>query len=463
MSAKQSNRKQRTTAARRSQPRRAATQPRNPEIRFDDLGPLWQRWLGANQDKPVPLDRWLKQAHNRQQGLSPAQRWALNSAMIQASRFQQLAQALEDQFFQDDEIDWQQWDLQWQAGQLRGDAFWYWIGLRGHGQWLKSRHQLRDTSYRERLFAALKQQALEQPLSPLWCLWHGIRPQWLALLQQRAQQSGWSDKQLQSFIKKQCDFPPLWLRAKAGTNLAELEQSLNQQGVDAQLKHINGSEVLAAFGGKAVQSSSQYQQGEIEIQDLASQQIAAAVGARPGDKIWDACAGAGGKSLALASALNGKGSVTATDIQQYKLDELKRRAKRAQLQNIRQFCWDGEQPLKLPAEIRKQHGFDRILVDAPCTAAGTWRRNPDARWRFSASDSQQLQTLQQQLLQHASAALRPGGVLVYATCSWQLSENEQQIDTFLQHNPDFTLDEQCMLGAPLEDADCMFYARLLKR
>jgi len=242
--------------------------------------------------------------------------------------------------------------------------------------------------------------------------------------------------------------------------LAALEQSLISQGIDAQLKNINGELLIAAYGGKALHSSAEYKQGQIEIQDLASQQIAAAVNAQPGLKIWDACAGAGGKSLAMATPMAGKGSITATDLKQFKLDELKRRAKRAEIQNIRTFVWDGNDPLRLPAEIKKQQGFDRVLIDAPCTSAGTWRRNPDARWRFNAEDTRQLCELQQQLLNHACKSVRPGGELVYATCSWQISENEKQVENFLTSHAEFELLEQCMVGAPDEDADCMFYARL---
>ena len=460
--------------------RRKHTPHAGAMIDFGVLEHSWQRWLDANQETPQPLDRWLKrqqqlpvQLGSLQQGnqpsatkLSAAQRWQLNAALIKANRFQQLAAALEAQFRQEEEIDWLHWDQQWQPtelNRLNAQALWYWIGLRAGGDWMRSRHQLRDTTYRERLYAMVQQQALEQPLSPLWCLWHGVRPQWLALLKQRANQSGWSDKQLQSFIKKQCDFPPLWLRLSPETDIDALAEALQAQGIDAQLKHINGEQHLAAYGGQAVQTATEYKAGAFEIQDLASQQIAAAVDAKAGDKVWDACAGAGGKSLAIAARMSGRGSVTATDLHEFKLNELKRRAKRAQIQNIRTFSWDGQQPLRLPAEIRKQQGFDWVLVDAPCTSAGTWRRNPDARWRFNNSDTRQLQQLQQQLLQHASDAVRPGGHLVYATCSWQVAENEHQVEQFLSQHPQFELLEQCMLGAPDEDADCMFYAKLQRQ
>ncbi|WP_420591632.1 RsmB/NOP family class I SAM-dependent RNA methyltransferase [Bacterioplanoides sp.] len=475
-SSKRSNTRGTTNRSGKTQYRGGQQQQNISEIHHDELVQLWQQWREAQQDTPQPLDRWLSKYHSTARQRRPSNKitsrsvWLQNAAMMTAARFQQLAAALEAQYRQEHEIDWLDWDQQWQEqqlDQLNPEAMWYWLGLRTQADWLssykKSSTELRDTSYRQRLFEALQHQALEQPLTPLWLLWHGIRPQWLPLLEQRAQQSGWNNKQLQNFVKKQTSFPPLWLRAKPDADLEALQLSLSNQGIGAQLKHINGESLLAAYGGKALQSSEEYQAGQVEIQDLASQQIAAACQAAPGMKIWDACAGAGGKTLAMAAQMNGKGSVTATDLKTFKLDELKRRAKRAEIQNIRTFAWDGNAPLRLPAEIKKQQGFDRVLIDAPCTSAGTWRRNPDARWRFNSEDTEQLCQLQQQLLTHAADAVRPGGELVYATCSWQLSENEQQIEQFLQQHTQFELLEQCMVGAPDDDADCMFYARLLKR
>jgi 16S rRNA (cytosine967-C5)-methyltransferase len=152
----------------------------------------------------------------------------------------------------------------------------------------------------------------------------------------------------------------------------------------------------------------------------------------------------------------------ATDLHSYKLEELKRRAKRAGVYNIRTFEWQGREALRLPAEAARQQGFDWVLVDAPCTSAGTWRRNPDARWRFHAADTAELLDLQKTILDSASQAVRRGGQLVYATCSWQVSENEAQVAGFLTAHPDFTLQSSTLVGAPEWDADTMFVA-VLKR
>lgn len=234
--------------------------------------------------------------------------------------------------------------------------------------------------------------------------------------------------------------------------------TLAAEGVDVCLDQTG----LSARGGTPLQSTGVYRAGGVEIQDHASQQIAAAVAVKPGQKVWDACAGAGGKSLAIADRMNNKGVLVATDLQSYKLEELKRRAKRARIYNIRSFSWNGDEPLSLPKEIAQQQGFDWVLVDAPCSSSGTWRRNPDARWRFSTEDTEELTTLQRKILCAASAGVRPGGRLVYATCSWQVSENEERVMDFLQTHREFALLRQTQLGAPGEDADTMFVAVMQK-
>ena len=103
-----------------------------------------------------------------------------------------------------------------------------------------------------------------------------------------------------------------------------------------------------------------------------------------------------------------------------------------------------------------------MLIDAPCSSAGTWRRNPDARWRFDTNDTNELIQLQKQLLTNAAPAVRAGGHLVYATCSWQVSENEQQIEWFVQKNPEFSVQSQRVLGLPELNSDTMFVAVLVR-
>lgn len=425
-----------------------------------DLQTLWTQWQ-MQAPKPA-LDRWLRAQRRPNAELN--QILAQNEALFHALRFQQLACALE-QLLQDEHTELNAWSERWQEDdtrQLHATAFWYWIELRSQRSWGFAR-AVRQPEQRQALFERLQAQVKAAPLSPLALLWHGLQPGWLPLLQERARRSGWAATDLQRFLNMQNQQPPLWLRVNElqgpadADSLRQLQQQLQEDGVTAQLR----DNALCATGGKGVQQSALFRSGRIEVQDFASQQIALALNPQPGEKIWDTCAGAGGKSLALASRMQNKGALVATDLHSYKLDELKRRASRAGAHNIRTFVWNGSEPLRLPQEIARHGGFDKILVDAPCTATGTWRRNPDARWRFNDSSLQELLALQQQLLTQAAAALRPGGLLAYATCSWLTAENEDQVARFAAASG-FTVQEQRLLGAPQFDSDCMFVA-ILKR
>ncbi|WP_320820765.1 RsmB/NOP family class I SAM-dependent RNA methyltransferase [Thalassolituus sp.] len=427
-------------------------------ITYEQLHSLWLRWQ-AMSPRP-PLDRWLKQhaaGWRRHQG--EPMPMAVSDAMIQGVRYMQLACALEAVQRQGANIDWMTWDDTWQpddSDQLSRNNFWYWIHQRCEGRWRVPQDW--NSGSRKQCFIDFQERAMSNPLSPEWMLWHGLRPQWLPLLQQRAERSRWSDMDLQRFVEQQSARPPLWLRINTNESPEAILPQLLDAGIQADIR--NGT--LCAQGGNGLQQSEPYKAGKVEIQDLASQQLSNMVAARKGDKVWDCCAGAGGKTLAIASRMEQKGVVVATDLHQFKLDELKRRAKRASYLNIRTFTWDAEAPLRLPAEVARQQGFDWVLIDAPCTASGTWRRNADARWRFDASDSAEMEALQQKILNNACAAVRKGGHMVYATCSWQLSENEEAVATFLANHPEFTLESQQMVGAPQQDADCMFVAKMTR-
>lgn len=177
--------------------------------------------------------------------------------------------------------------------------------------------------------------------------------------------------------------------------------------------------------------------GEIEIQDEGSQLVALLVGARPGERVVDFCAGAGGKTLAIAAQMMNKGHVIACDISAGRLKRGAERFRRAGLHNIetRLLASETDKWVK-----RHKAGFDRVLVDAPCSGTGTWRRNPDARWR--APEEQGLDglvALQARILASAARLVKPGGRLVYATCSMLTEENEAQVAAFLAAHPAFTV------------------------
>jgi 16S rRNA (cytosine967-C5)-methyltransferase len=192
---------------------------------------------------------------------------------------------------------------------------------------------------------------------------------------------------------------------------------------------------LRIDGRRPVTSGPAFQTGLIEIQDEGSQLVAAMVGATPGMRVVDWCAGAGGKTLALAGAMENRGQIVACDVSAPRLEGAVRRLRRAGVHNVeRHLVEPGDKWLK-----RRAGTFDRVLVDAPCTGTGTWRRNPDARLRLKENDLAELLPKQASILDTAQSLVRKGGRLVYATCSLLEEENEAQVISFLLRHPEFTV------------------------
>lgn len=174
--------------------------------------------------------------------------------------------------------------------------------------------------------------------------------------------------------------------------------------------------------------------GDVEIQDEGSQLVAALVDAQPGERVVDFCAGAGGKTLAMASQMANKGMVIACDVSEGRLKRAAQRLRTAGLHNVQTRVLQGQRD---PWVKRHKGGFDRVLVDAPCSGTGTWRRNPDARWRDGGAGLETLTALQADILDSAARLVKPGGRLVYATCSLLPQENEAQVEAFLATHPEF--------------------------
>jgi 16S rRNA (cytosine967-C5)-methyltransferase len=194
---------------------------------------------------------------------------------------------------------------------------------------------------------------------------------------------------------------------------------------------------------RAVTSGPAFQGGLVEIQDEGSQLVAALVDARPGMRVADWCAGAGGKTLALAMTMHNRGQLLACDISAHRLDGAVRRLRRAGVHNVeRHLTAAGDKWAK-----RRAGSFDRVLVDAPCTGTGTWRRNPDARLRLTPADLAALLPKQAAILDEAAKLVRSGGRLVYATCSLLPEENEAQVSGFLDRHPAFRLRPLSEVGA----------------
>ena len=282
---------------------------------------------------------------------------------------------------------------------------------------------------------------------PGWLL-----PQWDA----RVARSKWSPEQQLLFLGSQILAAPFHVRlspSPAGMQLRELWL--------ANGKLTIASDGALICGGEGRELPSPLRNGLCGIQDGSSQKCLLGMDLRPGLRVWDVCAGNGGKTLLAAEALENRGVLVATDIASGKLKNLKERVRRSGWQNIRLQHWDGENLRDFGREVEKRAGFDRVIVDAPCSATGTWRRDPEARYRITRSGLSELTRHQSRLLSLGWSALKPGGQLVYITCSWLPEENEAQVEAFLERNPGRLLN-QSEWGLPHDDANSMFSAVLQK-
>jgi 16S rRNA (cytosine967-C5)-methyltransferase len=240
--------------------------------------------------------------------------------------------------------------------------------------------------------------------------------------------------------------PVVWLRARPGT-AEKLAAALGDcaPAVFTQPSTLNPQllsiplTALRYTGEKDLFRTPEFQAGAFEIQDLASQFVGHACAPQPGETWWDACAGAGGKTLHLADLMQNKGLVWASDRSARRLAALKQRTARAKIFNYRTAPWDGS--ARLPTKTK----FDGILVDAPCSGVGTWQRNPHARWTTTPNDVSELAAVQLQLLNHVAPALKPGGRLVYSVCTLTRSETTAVAEAFAAAHPE--LEPQAIFGA----------------
>lgn len=266
------------------------------------------------------------------------------------------------------------------------------------------------------------------------------------------------DSQMPEATQLEC--PPPWddvLRAALGPRFAaEMRAALAPPPVDLRVNTLKATREIAierlhwdkveatlmptspwglrCAPGTNVSATRAFRDGLVEFQDEASQLAAFLCDTRPGQQVMDFCSGTGGKTLALAAAMQNRGHIVACDISDVRLARAKIRMKRAGAENAER--------IKLPAidtkDMKRLHGrFHRVLVDAPCSGTGAWRRNPDLRWSAHAANLEELTALQASILTRASRYVQPGGLLVYATCSLLPCENERQVDTFLAANPGF--------------------------
>ncbi|MFK8267247.1 RsmB/NOP family class I SAM-dependent RNA methyltransferase [Capnocytophaga cynodegmi] len=251
---------------------------------------------------------------------------------------------------------------------------------------------------------------------------------------------------------------PVVLRANTlKISAQQLKSVLEDEGVKANLLK-KYPDVLVLSERVNVFSTKAFSNGFFEVQDASSQKVAPFLQVVSGMRVVDTCAGAGGKTLHLASLMKNKGQIIAMDIYENKLQELKRRARRNEVFNIETKLIDSKQ-LK-----RMQNTADRVLIDAPCSGLGVLRRNPDAKWKLKPEFLEQIRKTQQEILQNYSKLVKSGGKLVYATCSILPSENQKQIEDFLKSEAGrgFVFEEEDKIFASQSGYDGFYMARMRK-
>ena len=291
---------------------------------------------------------------------------------------------------------------------------------------------------------------LDKKTFPTKAIEHSV-PDWLAGLFEKELGAKW-EKEM-SALNEQA---PVILRANSLKISAEnLVEILKEEGVNSFV--LRGyPDAVQLEEKKNVFLTSAFKEGFFEVQDASSQKIAELLDVKEGMRVVDACAGAGGKTLHIAALMKNKGQIIALDIYEWKLAELKRRAKRAGAFNIETRFIEDNKIIK-----RLHNTADRLLIDAPCSGLGVLKRNPDSKWKIDEDFINRIKNEQENILQNYSKILKKGGKMVYATCSILPSENGEQVRKFLAENTEFVLmkEENIM---PSDGYDG-FYMALIER
>ncbi len=240
------------------------------------------------------------------------------------------------------------------------------------------------------------------------------------------------------------------------TNKASLRKKLAEEGIDTVF--IDGyPDGLKLVERANVFKTKCFQDGLFEVQDASSQLVAAFLDVKPGMRVIDTCAGAGGKTLHLSALMENKGQIIATDIYESKLKKLKIRTRRAGAHNITTKVIDSSKVIK-----KMKGTADRVLIDAPCSGIGVLKRNPDSKWKLQPEFVDTIIKTQAEILQSYSQLVKVGGKIVYATCSILPSENENQVKKFLKENENFEILKDRKVS-PFKTGYDGFYMALLER
>jgi len=238
------------------------------------------------------------------------------------------------------------------------------------------------------------------------------------------------------------------------TNVYEVLKQFEKENIEAEIVFDN---CIKLHQRQNIFTHELYQNGSIEVQDAGSQMIAPFLEVEHGMRVIDACAGAGGKSLHLAALMKNKGKIISLDVFQHKLDILRKRASRAKVNIIETRFIENNKTIK-----RLENSCDRLLLDVPCSGLGVLKRNPDAKWKLSLQKIHEIKSLQNQLLSFYPKMLRSGGKMVYATCSILPSENEMQVQKFLQENTNYRLLEEKHILPSQTGFDGFYMAKIQK-
>ncbi len=257
------------------------------------------------------------------------------------------------------------------------------------------------------------------------------QPEWLVT--QWLEQLGVTEAQ--ELAEASSQQPPLTLRVNTlRTNRQELLREFAEKGITAEPCRFS-PDGIAVTGRHTITALPGFDSGLFAVQDEASQLAGLLLGAEPGERVWDACCAPGGKCGHIAQRMDDRGELIATDISRSKLTLVQDSIRRLGINSVTTAVADLHQPDSLPDGC-----FDRILLDAPCSGLGVIRRNPEAKWRLFSGDVTRLAAVQKTFLKNAATKLKPGGTLLYSTCSTSEAENELVVEDFLLHHPGFVLE-----------------------
>ncbi len=262
---------------------------------------------------------------------------------------------------------------------------------------------------------------------------------------------------VETFYKESQKEAPLFIRANSHLiSVNELENKLDDEGYSADPSD-HWPYGLRFRQKTNVFKSDAFKNGLFEVQDGGSQLISEFLKVEPGHFIIDACAGGGGKTLHLSNLSQNKGRILSMDVHQWKLDELKKRARRNQCHNIETRMIESTKVIK-----RLKDKADRLLLDVPCTGSGVFRRNPDAKYKWSDQSFSEIKELQKKILDEYNGMVKVGGKMVYSTCSAFRSENQVCVQNFLSLNENWALEEEKFISVGENGFDGYYMARLIR-